>query len=253
MRYKAIISDVDGTLHPVAANGAPSEAVVQAVRKVVQAGIPFCLASGRPFFAMESQIEALGLDSYAITDNGASIYDIKSKSPVWASYLPNQDAVIALKVAKELQLATKISCDHGGETNPKTIKDDYKVKKVSVHNCTEAQATRFIDQIQTRLNNVGISRAASYESKELVDIYVSNLKATKQHAVLKLAEILKLDTSEIIGVGDGENDFPLLMACGLKVAMGNAVQDLKDIADYVAPSVEKDGIVEVIEKYLLSE
>lgn len=42
------------------------------------------------------------------------------------------------------------------------------------------------------------------------------------------------------------------MASGLKVAMGNAVDDLKAIADYIAPSVNEDGIVDVIEKFILS-
>lgn len=42
------------------------------------------------------------------------------------------------------------------------------------------------------------------------------------------------------------------MACGLRVAMGNAVDDLKAIADYIAPSVDDDGLAEVIEKFILS-
>lgn len=44
---------------------------------------------------------------------------------------------------------------------------------------------------------------------------------------------------------------PLLMACGLRVAMGNAVEDLKAIADYIAPPVENDGVADVIEKFIL--
>jgi hydroxymethylpyrimidine pyrophosphatase-like HAD family hydrolase len=55
----------------------------------------------------------------------------------------------------------------------------------------------------------------------------------------------------MIGVGDGYNDFPLLEACGLKVAMGNALEDLKGIADYIAPSVDEDGVANVIEKFIL--
>ena len=51
-------------------------------------------------------------------------------------------------------------------------------------------------------------------------------------------------------VGDGYNDFPLLLAGGLKVAMGNAVSDLKKIADYIAPTVDEDGVATVIEKFL---
>ncbi len=57
--------------------------------------------------------------------------------------------------------------------------------------------------------------------------------------------------NEIIGVGDSYNDFPLLMACGLKVAMGNAAPELKEIADYIAPTVEEDGVVDVIKRFVL--
>ena len=53
----------------------------------------------------------------------------------------------------------------------------------------------------------------------------------------------------MVGVGDSYNDFPLLMACGLKAAMGNSVKEILDIADYVAPSVDDDGLANVIEKY----
>jgi len=41
------------------------------------------------------------------------------------------------------------------------------------------------------------------------------------------------------------------MACGLKVAMGNATEDLKEIADYIAPTVDEDGVADVIEKFVL--
>lgn len=76
-------------------------------------------------------------------------------------------------------------------------------------------------------------------------------QAIKQHGILEVAEMLGISTHEIIGVGDGYNDFPLLMACGLKVAMGNAVSDLKEIADYIAPTVEEDGVADVIEEFVL--
>jgi hydroxymethylpyrimidine pyrophosphatase-like HAD family hydrolase len=44
----------------------------------------------------------------------------------------------------------------------------------------------------------------------------------------------------------------MLMASGMKVAMGNAVSELKSIADYIAPSVSEDGVVRVIEEFILN-
>lgn len=55
-----------------------------------------------------------------------------------------------------------------------------------------------------------------------------------------------------MAVGDGYNDYPLLMAAGFKVAMGNAVPEVKAIADYIAPSVDEDGAADVIEKFILN-
>ena len=84
-------------------------------------------------------------------------------------------------------------------------------------------------------------------------INITNSEVSKQHAIIEVAKILGIETHEIIGIGDGYNDFPLLMACGLKVAMGNAVPELKAIADYIAPSVEDDGVADVIEKFILHQ
>jgi hydroxymethylpyrimidine pyrophosphatase-like HAD family hydrolase len=82
-------------------------------------------------------------------------------------------------------------------------------------------------------------------------VVISNSLATKQHGIIEVARLLNISTKDIIGVGDGYNDFPLLLACGLKIAMGNANEELKKIADFVAPSVEEDGVATVIEKFIL--
>ena len=68
-----------------------------------------------------------------------------------------------------------------------------------------------------------------------------------------IAKKLGISRKEIIACGDGYNDYPLLMAAGLKVAMGNAISDLKEIADYIAPPVQKDGVADVIEKFILEK
>lgn len=64
---------------------------------------------------------------------------------------------------------------------------------------------------------------------------------------------MNLNNSEIIGVGDGYNDLPMLKVCGLKIAMGNAVPELKLIANYIAPNVEKEGVINIIEKFILNK
>jgi len=103
------------------------------------------------------------------------------------------------------------------------------------------------------ISNIAVHRIPAWENEtdHKVHVVISHPEATKQHGILEVAEILDIETHEIIGIGEGYNDFPLLMACGFKVAMGNAVSDLKEIADYIAPTVHKDGVAHVIEKFIL--
>jgi len=74
--------------------------------------------------------------------------------------------------------------------------------------------------------------------------------ANKNAAVLKVAKMLGISTTEIIGIGDGYNDFPLLEACGYKVATENANENLKAIADLIIPSYQNNGVQNFIKNFL---
>ena len=56
---------------------------------------------------------------------------------------------------------------------------------------------------------------------------------------------------EILTIGDQNNDIELLKAGGIKVAMGNGTPELKECADYITDTVENDGFVKAIEKYVI--
>jgi hydroxymethylpyrimidine pyrophosphatase-like HAD family hydrolase len=89
-------------------------------------------------------------------------------------------------------------------------------------------------------------------NKQYMSLDIASTEASKLHGIVEVAKLLHIPMDEIIGVGDGYNDFPLLMACGLKIAMGNAVPELKAIADFIAPTVYDDGVATVIEKFILT-
>lgn len=73
--------------------------------------------------------------------------------------------------------------------------------------------------------------------------------ATKEHAIAEVLTSLGISKEDAIGVGDGDNDLHLFSAVGYKVAMGNAGPNLKVAADWIAPSVDEDGLAEVIERF----
>lgn len=76
-------------------------------------------------------------------------------------------------------------------------------------------------------------------------------KVDKAHSLLKLLAMLGMDKEEMICCGDGYNDITMLECAGLGVAMENAQEPVKACADYITASNDEDGIVEVIEKFML--
>jgi len=70
---------------------------------------------------------------------------------------------------------------------------------------------------------------------------------TKWSAVQRLARQWKSDAREICAGGDDVNDLHMIREAGLGVAMGNAVPEVKEAADRVAPRQEEDGLVTVVE------
>lgn len=74
----------------------------------------------------------------------------------------------------------------------------------------------------------------------------------KGNGVSMLANYLGIKPEEVICVGDASNDVHMLEYAGLSVAMGNAFDDIKAIADYVTHTNEEDGVAHVIEKFILS-
>ena len=73
----------------------------------------------------------------------------------------------------------------------------------------------------------------------------------KALAAKKLARLWGVSPRDVAAAGDSYNDLPLLHACGWRIAMGNAAEDVLAIAHYVAPPVEEDGLAEAIDRYLL--
>ena len=81
----------------------------------------------------------------------------------------------------------------------------------------------------------------------------SNLEATKGNAVKFLAKKWEIKKDEIMACGDHDNDIEMLLAAGTKVAMGNATENLKQIADYVTETVDNDGVVKAVIKFIGEE
>lgn len=249
MRYKALFLDVDGTTVARGYDNLPSARVTTAIARCASAGIPVSLATSRPLSAVKSVIDHLQLQGYCVISSGSQIYDPVKKKIISEKKFPKDAILQIIEVAKEYNEEVRIFDG---------VREAYiaegKLPNKVVGMWFPKLMPHILSKIHARLRVVeGISlhrMDAWEEGFECIDITSS--EASKLHGVVEVARRLGIKTQEMIGVGDGYNDFPLLMACGLKIAMGNAVPELKAIADFIAPTVYEDGVATVIEKFILN-
>lgn len=247
MKYKAIVLDLDDTTVAHGRENFPSERVANAIAQA-QEKIHVCVATARTLREALPIFDKLALSGPCVVTGGAQVYDPVQKKILHEVVLP-QD--VPAKIKKICDQQNVVALYYDGTDDVPFDKDEMPEKVISIYlpQIDPKQIDTLVDllKIDARIH---VQKLSAWD-KRFMSIDITHSEASKLHGILEVARILNIETHEIIGVGDGYNDFPLLMACGLKIAMGNAVPELKAIADFVAPSVDEDGVATVIEKFVL--
>jgi HAD superfamily hydrolase (TIGR01484 family) len=248
MKYKALILDLDGTTVANVVTAMPSLKVIQAIAKAKDI-LHVCLATGRPLYKAINIINHLQLSGPCVTGGGTQIYD-PVRQKIIQEYVLNRKIIpLVNDVAKKFNLEIGI---FNGEVDLPLNKLTATTKVLGIY--LPIIHPTLIDEVQNlilSIPNISTHKMPSWE-KGYMCLDVTNVLATKLNGIKKIMNILNIKKSEIIGVGDSYNDFPLLMASGLKIAMGNAIPELKDIADYIAPTIDEDGVATIIEKFIFN-
>lgn len=253
MKYKAIVCDVDGTL--LAPSEVPSPALdpklAETIQKVRDQGVYFSIATGRSLEWIEEILKNLHLTEPIILDNGARVYDCGKKKYVWESLIPKVEAQKVFTILAKYSDLRLYILDDGKRCDSVNQIKKWKISKILVLGITPEKSLEIHNALR-HLTTLTTLRSISGHDPIMESIHVTNGTATKQYGVYEVAKILNISPNEMIGIGDSYNDFPLLSACGLKVAVGNAVDEIKEIADYIAPNYDKDGVINVLEKFILN-
>ncbi|SHF41609.1 sugar-phosphatase [Caloramator proteoclasticus] len=267
--YKLIALDMDGTL--LNENKEISKSNLEAIQFARRKGIKVVLATGRPTKGIEKYLKELNLideNEYAVSYNGAVVQEVKSGKIIAKNVMSLDDLKQLYNLSKELNVnihaLTPNSC-----ITPKI--NQYSELEATMNNIpleivdfdaidknTTIVKIMFVDP-EEKLNKV-----IELLPKELYDKYTIvrsapffleflNKKVNKGFGVRLLAEKLGIKPSEVICIGDAENDIHMIEFAGLGVAMGNAFPEVKKKADYVTKTNEEDGVAHVIKKFVLKE
>jgi Cof subfamily protein (haloacid dehalogenase superfamily) len=267
---RLLVLDIDGTI--AGESNQVSETVKQAIQEVQNQGIAVALATGRMYCSAKRFHQSINSSLPIIAYNGALIQNpqndqIYAHIPVPKSLaqelLDYYDSYSEVEVhfyledqlyVQEITDNTKTYVTRSGvEANPVSNlrnlldRDPTKVLALSPDpNLTQQLA----QELQQRYSNEELYITQSNP----IYLEATHASVNKGSAVKYLTEkILGLKPEQVMAIGDNFNDLTMLNYAGLSVAMGNAPEEVKDYADWVAPRVEEDGVAEAIKQLLMSK
>lgn len=261
--YKIIIADVDGTLADKYTQEI-SPAVVNSIKKWIDTGHYFSLATGRQYLNVDKMCKTLHINAPIILRGGSEICDPQTGAFLQQAYIEKNITAQIIPLLKESNIP--FSVETGSLFYSSTQKPLIEIPGVTNKNIREFEYSAvpkivlWTDTVEENYveNFLAEKITPQFSSVHIIKSYTSTRKtwditsqrATKYLAVLELSKLLNTDLSVMIGVGDGYNDYPLLTACGYKVAMENAPKELKDIADKIIPAYTEDGVSVLIDELL---
>jgi Cof subfamily protein (haloacid dehalogenase superfamily) len=269
--YKLLVVDIDGTI--VDRNGAISDEDEKALAGVLASGIGVSLSTGRIIEACRKIIDSLSLDGHHIFFDGALVADPSRAEEIYCRPIERGLVRQAVEFARArdiyLELYTADSFFAERENWSDAVHHDFfgvtptiadfngiwrrqrviKAEMVVRDGEERRKAELFQDNFNGRLR-FSIARSPAFPDIDFVNII--NRRVSKGEALKALASFLGISTEEVIAIGDGLNDIPLLEAAGLAVAMGNAFPEVKKVADYITLDVEHSGVAAVVEKFLVN-
>lgn len=269
---RLIAADLDGTL----LNGQKqvSERNLQAIRRAADQGILFVPSTGRIFQALPDQIRTLPFLRYCITVNGGGVYDRESGQMIFQAEIPEQEAQEIFSYIRRYD--TMYDCYQNGQG----YISEFYYNRIDAYCMPEfralVRATRRpvpsleeflqgrgpIQKLQMFFRDLKKRETALRELPERFpntsvtssvpnNIEVNIAEANKGNALRVLCEHLHIDLAEAAAFGDGTNDMTMIRMAGVGVAMGNAVPQLKEQADYVTLSNDEDGVAVFLEQFVL--
>ncbi|MDV2885005.1 Cof-type HAD-IIB family hydrolase [Alkalihalophilus pseudofirmus] len=267
--YKMIVLDLDDTLlrddHTISSR--TKEALMQAQKN----GVKVVLASGRPTYGMvpiANELKLADYGSFILSFNGAKIINSKTNEEMYSSTLsPKQlHELYHVSQRENVGIHTYMENDIVTEAN-----NEYTMIEGEITGMPVIEVERFVDAVDepcVKALMVGHPDRLVEVEKKLQEEFRGQLSVmrskpyfleftedgvTKGASLHSLITKLGIKQEEVIAMGDSYNDQTMIEFAGLGVAMGNAPDDIKEIANYVTDTNMNDGVAKVVEEFVLNK
>lgn len=267
-KIKAVAIDLDGTL--LAPDREATPATVSAVQRLKEIGVKPVICTGRPLQGVIDLVHKLNLlapDDLIITYNGGLIQRPASGEVLKKVTLSLDDLSSLLKLAEAINMplavvdatnAYLLNEPLGRQSGYPKIMTKLPFSHVSLSDfSTSHQFNKVLFSYDVDVLNAAIKEIPKdyYDRFTIMKSRPNLLEllpktVNKGHAISDLASILEVPVSAIMAIGDQENDLPMIKKAGIGVAMGNAIPEVKAVADMVTTTNAEDGVAKVFEQLI---
>lgn len=272
--YKLIAFDMDGTL--LNSKKEIDKSSLDAIKYATEHGKIVILSTGRCPSQLQMYVDHIPNLRYINCLSGAIVYDKIEHKNIAAKTMPAETvkSIIHLTKGHDVMIELlyndtfiqKNQCDIIEEYGMGVYKEQYKKWAVLVDNIAEEYLNSPFDVGKVNLytktlkeRDILFEKLTKAELKvetaysELTSIEISSQNVNKGTGLENLCKYLNIPLEETIAVGDADNDIGIFKKAGLKIAMGNANQTIKNLADVIVNDCDNGGCSQAIYDYLLKE
>ncbi|CDE99142.1 cof-like hydrolase [Clostridium sp. CAG:813] len=260
---KMIATDIDGTILKWGLDFSP--AMKSCVKRLKEAKVKMVLVTGRMHCAALPVAKELGLETPIISYQGGLIKTYDGET-LFQENLNSDYAKEIIKWARKnnihinLYLDDKLFVEHDNDivksyTYGKFIDytvcnfDDLEIKNVNkilaIDLTDPEKVTGWVNLLREKYPDLYIVKSTPYFCE------IGSKDAKKSKGVQFLCHMWGIKPEDVLAIGDQNNDIDLVQCGGIGVAMGNGTPELKECADFVTDTVENDGFVKAINKFVI--
>ncbi len=245
---RVYVFDLDDTAVLSNEKSSPTDELVDILNKNNDTA-HFSVATGRSWHHAKDIIRKLNITNPCIISGGTQIIDPVNETLLWERKIEHEDARLIFELAK--QYNKKISYVDGLNTQNIKEVDEYQThiqaNTVYLLNINQDEADEVLNKLSSS-SNLHAAITKSWINTEVIDLHITHKNATKGAALEQLAKRQNYNLDDLIAIGDGLNDIDFLKKAGFKVAMGNAEEELKMLADKVIGLVTENGLAKFFEE-----
>jgi HAD superfamily hydrolase (TIGR01484 family) len=242
--YKLVALDMDGTL--LNEEKLISKENREAIFAALEAGVSVIFSTGRGVQSAMPYAVELGLQTPIVSVNGGEVW--KAPGELLKRHLLSAELVRAMhEIAVENDVWWWAYSVEGMFNTEKWVEQIESVQWLKFGYYTEEPLV---------LNKIR-SQVEAWGTLEITNSHPNNIElnpkgVSKASGIKDVCELLGISMSEVIAMGDSENDITMILAAGLGVAMGNAQEGVKRVADLVTVTNDEHGVAKIINEYVLT-